>query len=458
SRRALANTPNQLPVLQKAGVVDAGAQGFVNFLRGVARRLLGLAPPALDDAVLEVEIDHAAMDHDPASVQERFCTEVVVIGSGFDDKRLRRLFRPHGSSLLVASTGRVFKLHIHTNHPDEVIRLAGRQGEIRERKVDDMQRQLEERGGPRQPPLIEHALQPATAAVLCDSAADLPEPLRRAHAIEMAPLQVLFGDRVFRDQVDLDTESFYALLGEGRDHPSTSQPPPREYVAALERIRSDREVLIVSLSEALSGSIDSARQGARLARQSRIEVFDSGSASLGAGLLALNAARLAASGANVDQILCWLERWRDDTGLVFALASTEYLRRGGRIGMARGLLGKLFDVRPILTFEQGRIVPLARARGDAEMLARTQAALDERLPEGSRIRLGVVWTGSTRPDRGNGDEAGASLGERLVAHVRGRCEVVETFRAPAGGIIGVHAGPGAFGVFYQRVREDDPLL
>ena len=443
---ALARTPEQLAVLREANVVDAGAQGYVNFLEGALRAVRGEPLPEPSEQDLHDAVDQIAFEHDTSDLSERYCTEVVVRGKGFKSERLKKLFRPLGSSLLVATTGTLFKLHVHTNHPDEVLKIAARQGSIEEQKVDDMMRQRDERGDERLQPLVPLNAQADTVAVLCDSTADLPQALCAEHGIEMAPLQVLFGDRVFRDQVDLSTEEFYQLLKTDPNHPTTSQPPPRAFVEALDRIRSDREAIIVTVSRGVSGTFTSAQSGAALAPHPGVEVFDSRSASLGLGMMTLNAARLAAGGADKATLLEWLEKWREDSGMVLCLATFEYLRRGGRIGAAKSLIGGLLGLKPILGCKEGKIVPIAKARGDAEAYARAIQLVMDAVGEGGRVRLGLVDTGADK-----------ELLKRVEIELGQRFDVVEVIRATATGVVGAHAGPGAWGVFYQRIREDDPL-
>ncbi len=442
---ALAHTQEQLAVLREAHVVDAGAQGYVNFLKGVLRALRGERTPRA--------AAHAAADAPPAVDRaeiavgpERYCTEIVVRGKRFNAAKIRRRLEPLGSSFLLATAGSSLKVHIHTNHPDEVLRYAAKLGEIVERKVEDMQRQAasEQRG--EIPPLVPIDQQPETVAVVCDSTADLEPALRRELGIELVPLQVMFGDEVFRDQVDISTEEFYRRLLSDERHPTTSQPPPAEFVGALERVRRDRQVLILTLSGELSGTFRSAEHGIRLSDHPRVELFDSGSASLGLGLMAVSAARLAARGADLDTVTLWLKRWREDSGLVFSLATLDYLRRGGRIGAARSLIGKILGFQPILGFEGGEVIPLAKSRGPDDAFAKVTELLAERLPEGTRVRLGMIEIGN------------APALDRLSAWLRDRCRVLETIRTTPSGVIGAHAGPQAWGLFYQRVRDDDPLL
>ena len=217
------------------------------------------------------------------------------------------------------------------------------------------------------------------------------------------------------------------------------------FVEALDKIRSDRPVIITTVSRALSGTFKSAQSGVRLAPHPRVEVFDSQSVSMGLGLMTLNAARLAARGANADEILRWLERWRSDSGLVVSLATLEFLRRGGRISSTSSLIGNFLGLRPLLSLEQGKLVPLARARGGHNAFKQAMGALRNRLAGFGRARLGLIEIGVS------------GVLDRVEAELRDSVEVVELIRGAPTGVVGAHAGPGAWGVFYQRVREDDPL-
>lgn len=444
---ALQRTPQQLAVLKEANVVDAGAQGYIHFLEGAARAVRGEAPPQIREEDLEALVDHTTVDQDPITIEERFCTEVVVRGKGFDGTRLRRVFRPYGSSLMVATTGTVFKLHIHTNVPDTILKLAARQGTVEERKVDDMLRQAREHAQVKEQALIALPEQSPGVAVICDSTADLPEAVRREFGIEIAPLQVLFGDKVYRDQVDITTPEFYEKLRTDPHHPTTSQPPPREFVEALEKIRDDREVLVLTISSHLSGTYKSALNALPLVSHPRVEVFDSDSASAGLGMLVRNAARLAQRGAGMDEILHWLSIWRADSGMLLSVATLEFLRRGGRIGAAQSLIGGLLGLVPILSFEDGLIRPLSKARGRQDAYRKVLKIVDQTIEPGARVRLGFVNIGDNH----------GSL-EQLEAHMRQRMQVEESLHGAPSGVVGAHAGPGAWGVFYQRVRDDDPLL
>lgn len=436
---AMEQSASRLDVLREANVVDAGALGLVYFLEGALAALRGdvvESTDAKDQAPLtEIAAIHAIPESD-----HQFCTEVVVVGVRQNAAELRKLFQPLGSSLVVATSGDLMKVHVHTNRPGAVLRLGSRLGKLAESKVDDMWRQ--QRSATQTAPMND---QPAHPAVIADSTSDLSMETQQLHQIGIVPLQVIFGDKVFRDQLDLTTEEFYAKLATSKHHPSTSQPAPGEFVAALDNVRADREAVIITISAALSGTYGSAQAGARLCRDRRIVVYDSQCLSLSMGMLVANAARLAGQGAPLDSVLNWLDRWRDDTGFVFTVATLKYLERGGRIGLTQSLLGSLLRVRPVFCLNKGELEVVARPRGDEEAFECVAREVEKRLGGRRRVRLGFVEIGQC-------DQL-----ERLKGRLKKSFEVLESLRAAPTGVIGAHAGPGAWGVAFQAVRNDDPL-
>jgi fatty acid kinase/fatty acid kinase fatty acid binding subunit len=444
AHEALLKTPEMLQVLKDAHVVDAGAQGWVNFLQGMHRAAQGAPLPEFTE-----EEVHEVIEHRPvplAQITNRYCTELVVRGKGFRSDVLRRRFSGLGDCLMVATTGELFKLHVHTNHPDRAMEIATKLGTLEERKVDDMFLQAEERGVEQIPPIVPLDRQPKTVAVVCDSTGDIPEALRHELGIELVPLQVMFGDAVFRDRVDLSSDEFYEMLENDPHFPTTSQPSPRAFVDAFDRVRQDRELVVCTVSSGLSGTTRSALQASRLAPHPRVVVHDSETASGGLGMMAIGAARMAEAGGTLDEIRTQLELWRADTGCLFTPSTLEYLRRGGRLGRAQGVLGTLLTLRPILGFMENKVQAMTKVRGDEKAALRIREILLERVPAGSRLRVSVVE--STPNERAT----------EFEGWVRKVFDIVDLWRCPITAVVGAHVGPGAWGVFWQRVRDDDPLL
>ena len=192
--------------------------------------------------------------------------------------------------------------------------------------------------------------------IVTDSTADLPPQVAQELDIAVIPLTVVFGDRAYKEGVDIDHDTFYRLLQESRTLPTTSAPSVGELLRAYEEVLQRwEEVVCVHLSSKLSATYNNACQAAALLRErgARIEVVDSLNVSMGMGFVVLAAARAAQGGASLEQVLAIARHCVDRVRLYFVLDTLEYLRRGGRIGRARAFLGSLLHVRPILSLREG---------------------------------------------------------------------------------------------------------
>lgn len=282
-------------------------------------------------------------------------------------------------------------------------------------------------------------------AIVTDSTSDLSEEELSRLGVARVPLYVSFRGETFRDWVDIDPDTIIRGVSEGADLPSTSQPSPEDFARAYRRaVEGGAEaVLAITLSAELSGTHQSAT-AARDAVDVPVHVFDSRSASLGLGGMVRAAARLERRGAALDEIEGKLADVRDSTFIVFTVATFEYLQKGGRIGRASALVGSLLNIKPLLTLEDGVIVPLSRARGMnkavQEMVNRLHAYASDR--PGEHVTVDYIHAQ---------DPLAA---ERLE-------QAVEAAGVPAepggfyqiGAVLTSHAGPGTFGLI-ARVEPD----
>ncbi len=433
---ALARTPELMAVLREAGVVDAGGKGFVRMLEGVVRYIegdpiLAVTEPAADAAEVPAALVEVAAERD-----FQFCTEVLVRGEHLPPaNEVRAAMHGFGGSVVVASTGDILKVHVHTDSPEAVFSYAARWGRVEATKADDMRAQHRR---------LAHGERRAVALVT-DSSADLPDPVLDRHHIALVPLQVVFGDETFRDRVELKPEEFYRRLREARELPTTSQPTPADFVRVLRDARSEAdEVVAVLLSAALSGTFASAQAAVRAAGISGIHLVDSRSASLGLGMLALRGAELAESGWSAGAIAGELERVRARAGMLLTVDRYDNLLRSGRVSRGKAWLAGMLDVKPILSLDAGgRVIPVDRVRGRDQVVPRVLALLDRRLtPRPRVIRFGVAHA--------EAPETAERVRNALVAAYQPR----ECFVTLATGVLATHVGPGAWAVFYQV--EDGP--
>jgi DegV family protein with EDD domain len=436
AQESLARTPELMAVLKDAGVVDAGGKGFVRMLEGVVRLIAG--DPILPAPAEVLSGPGAAALAEVASERDyRYCTEVLVRAEALPPaNEVRAALHTFGDSIVVLAADDILKLHVHTDTPDAVFTYAQRWGRVETTKAEDMRAQHAR---------LSHDERRAVA-IVADSSADLPDAVLDRHRITLVPLQVMFGDQTFRDRVELRPDEFYRRLRTARDLPTTSQPAPAEFARVFRDARQEaHEVVAVLLATGLSGTFQAAATAARASTLDGIHLVDSGSASLGLGLLALRGAELAEAGWNGQAIARELERIRRQSGMLLTVDRYDNLLRSGRVSRGKAWLGGVLDVKPILTLDaDGRVVPLDRVRGRDHLIPRVLAHLDRRLtPRPARVRFGIAH--AEAPE----------VAERLRTAILAAYQPQDVLVSLATGVLGTHVGIGAWGVFYQ-VEDPEP--
>ena len=200
--------------------------------------------------------------------------------------------------------------------------------------------------------------------IVTDSLSDITSDLAKELGITVIPLTVLFGHESFLDRVTITTDEFYRRLIQGDVWPTTTQPPPGDFVNVYNKLAEETdEILVVTLSTKLSGTYESALNAKSLVeKKCRIEVIDSQTVAMGLGLIVITAAKAAQTGAKLDELTALVRRAMTRSNFIAYFDTLKYLAKGGRIGKAQGLLGSLLSVKPILTIKDGEIAPLTRVR------------------------------------------------------------------------------------------------
>lgn len=435
AREALRRTPDQLKVLRSAGVVDAGALGFVDLLEGIAD-YLERGRGVLNDELPE-EFSLAGVDALPGSADDaghRYCAQCVVSARVVDRRALKAalLALPLSRLVIAGSRGEV-RLHAHLADPAQLFATAARFGTVSREKSDDTL--APSPAASRQP-----------VAIVTDSGADIPaEALDRLN-IHVVPVRVSIGGRDFVDGVSISLRELYDAMRTSPVSPRTSQPPPGDFRRMFEFLVAHHErVIHVSIARALSGTVQSAEGAAARTDADRISVFDSGHAAAAEGLMAIWAAEAAQAGLDAPRILEGLARMRPRTAFYAVARDIRYGVRGGRAPRLALPLTRL--LRLSLMFRSradGRIGLMGGLWGRDHLPERFARKIARRLDPARRYRLIV----------GHCDCAGDA--ERvqavLLASVRGidRSWVVET-----GVAIGTHAGPGTLVI---GVQDYEPPL
>lgn len=426
AKTALKETPKKLKVLQKAGVVDAGAEGFVHFLEGAARFFRhGKKPDLTEDAlpVLEVEED---LEKTGGVLEYRYCTEALMKSGGVDRKSIRSLLASMGDSLIVAGDEHTFKVHIHTNTPQDVFYTLRKCGTYVEQKVDDMKRQYEDQYGRK-----------ASIALVTDSTCDLPQEIIDRHQIHVIPLNIHFGETRYLDRVALTPAQFYTMLDDEQEYPTTSQPAVKVFKDMYEHLlRTYDSIVSVHLSGALSGTVDAARLAAKDVNGSKISVIDSKHLSSALGLIVQGVAEEIAEGRSHDEVVRVAEALPGKTHILVSVDTLRYMVRGGRVSPLKGFLAKMLNLKPIISLDEGASTFLGKAfssRGCLQKILRIIETHHREIPI-RRFTIGHAHT----------EEKALKL-EETVARLLGQ---KAEFRINIAPVIGVHAGIGALSVVY----------
>tara|TARA_B100000959_G_scaffold99163_1_gene104891 strand:- start:6515 stop:8353 length:1839 start_codon:yes stop_codon:yes gene_type:complete len=440
ARDSLERTPDLLPVLKTAGVVDAGAKGFVSLLEGVLYLVDGSLPISVESQVHEkAGASPASLVEYPVSQEQfRFCTEALVHGGSFPTQTsVQSRLRSAGDSMIVIRSDRVLKIHIHTDEPEQIFDYLRSLGDLVTHKAEDMRAQHRsiQRAAEGH---IQLARRPVS--VVTDSAADLSEEILRAHGIHVIPLLLIDGDQSYRAGIDIATEEFHKKLQDDSELPTTSQPSRADITKTYARASEEGEaVLAVLAASTLSGTFAAGEAAASGFQGANIYMADSLSASVLQGLLVVKACELAELGWQPEEIVREITRVRSQSGILFTVQTFKRLVASGRLGSGQAFLARLLGIKPVLEIDKrGHVTSAGKAIGVTRARSQLMKLVDERIPDGTeRMRFGIFHVGMPEIVQPITDELRGRYGNR-----------VEIFAAPATPVIATHLGIGAWGVAY----------
>ena len=276
--------------------------------------------------------------------------------------------------------------------------------------------------------------------LVTDSACDLPPEMAAAHGIEIVPLTVRFGDEELVDRRDLTPRQFWERMAASEVLPETAAPAPGAFEEAYRRAADEGSegVVCVTLSAELSATFEAAQLAARaVAGSIPVQVVDSRALTMAEGLMAVRGAELAARGAGIEEVVAEIEGLVPRTRTFAALDTLENLKRGGRIGGARALLGSVLSVKPVIEVAGGKVEP----EGKPRTRARALQYLADKVREHQPVETLAVM-------HGDAPDVDAMLD--LLAPIYPRERIVV---GDVGAVIGTHAGPRVMGVtFFVEAR------
>jgi len=372
--KSLEETPEKLKILKKAGVVDAGAQGFVDFLTGVMNFMKDGSLKDVDISSIEVkETGEKPEGHhydEDIDINYRYCTECRIKGANIDKKDLRNKLKKIGDSLIVAGSKDRIHVHIHSNKPAQVFSMCERFGDVDEQKADDMfhQQQL----------LNTKNIEKRSVAIVTDSASDFEDENLNIYVV---PLRYNFGSKGYIDKVSQTSSEFYKELTSGTHHPQTSQPSAGDFKKQYQFLSSHYETIIsLHIPKKLSGTFQSAKNASKQTPDAKITVIDTNNASVGNGLIVKYAAKLVKAGKTHEEVLSGINKAIEKTQIYVVLDNLDSAVRGGRLNPTIKLISDFFNLKPIMSIKKdGSLGPIGAMWGKKDIVKKISKSIIKKM-------------------------------------------------------------------------------
>jgi DegV family protein with EDD domain len=281
-------------------------------------------------------------------------------------------------------------------------------------------------------------------AIITDTTACIPPEMVKKHGIGLVPMQIIFGDKNYKNGVDIQPAEFYPLLREAKKLPTTSHPSPEAFLEAYRKAsRKATDILCITISAKFTATVNSAKLAKDMAKEAlpevNIEVLDSDTAAAAQGLVVLEAARTADSGGSLKEVIDSAERIMSRVNLVAGVDTLRYLVKGGRVPKAAGLLGSILQIKPIFAVTKGEANPVTKARTRSGTMRAILKFVEQKAAKGKPLHAAVMHAEAL--DRAT----------ELQDAICSRFDCQELFITEFSPLMGVHTGPGVIGVaFYSE--------
>lgn len=275
--------------------------------------------------------------------------------------------------------------------------------------------------------------------VITDSTADIPQELVQKNNIIVLPLTVIFGQKQYKDKVELSSEDFFEMLENSEELPKTSQVTPNAFFDRYkEEIEKGNEIISIHISSELSGTCQSAYIAKNELNSDKIHIIDSKSATLGLGMIVLKACEMIDKGFDIQNILNSIEEYKNKVKLLIVVDTLEYLKKGGRLSGTQVLMGNLLGIKPILTIKDGKVVLETKERGVKKASSRIIEFILSDINTSNLNKIGIAHARCKE------------TALELMNSIKDKIPSVEFVFSEAGSVISTHVGPGAFGVVYEQ--------
>jgi DegV family protein with EDD domain len=278
-------------------------------------------------------------------------------------------------------------------------------------------------------------------AIVTDTTACIPQEQVAEYDIEIVPVQLIFEDKTYRDGIDISPTEFYALLRQAKKPPTTSASSPDPYFEAYRKAsQRAQSILCLTLPSKFSAMFNSALVAKQMVKTALpdvvIEVIDCTTAAAGQGLVALAAARAAASGKDLDEVIKIASNVMERVNLFATLDTLHYLVKSGRVPQAAALVNSLLKIKPVFTLNHADARTVALPRTITSAMKRMLKLMEQKVVKGQPLHVAVMHADAL-------DKA-IALRDRIASQFN----CTELFITEFTPVMGVHTGPGLLGVAF----------
>ena len=426
--KSLAETTVKLKALQKSGFVDAGAKGFVLFIRGIIDFIKnGNIRNLVVESGEKISLIHTE-EISTEEITHRFCTEAIIRNLNVNRSDLQKILVENGNSVVVAGSESMCRIHVHTNHPAELFHQLKDLGTITFQKVDDMIRQQEA--------VVRRKW---NIALVTDSTCDLSQELIDYYQVHIVPLNLNFGDSHYLDKVTIQPDQFYDLLETRSEFPKTSQINEQTFTNLYSHLASHYDAIIgIHLTGQFSGTYaNSVKAGERISKEFNkpVHIIDSKNLSGSLGLLVLKTARSIEAGKSLESILESLDKDVPESKIFVSVRDLKYMIRGGRVSKPKGIIARALGLNPVISMnENGKSILFGKTFSQEASLNRIYKHIKE-ISAGKTVWNYIILH-AHNPE-------GAREAEEKMVEMTGLKPVSTVDISP---VIGMHAGNGAIAI------------
>ncbi|RXQ95792.1 DegV family EDD domain-containing protein [Ancylomarina salipaludis] len=426
--KSLAETTLKLKALNKTGFVDAGAKGFVLFVKGIIDFISDWNIRTLKVELTEtISLVHSDKMTDE-EMTHRFCTEAILKNVNITKKELQEILTDRGDSVVVAGSESICRIHLHTNQPDELFHHLKDKGIITYQKVDDMLRQHEV--------LTKRKW---NIALVTDSTCDLSQDLIDYYQIHVVPLNLNFGDYHYLDKVTIQPNRFYDLLESSSEFPKTSQINEQTFTNLYSHLASHYDAIIaLHLTSEFSGTCsNSLKASERIKKEFNkpVHVINSKNLSGALGLLVLKTAQNIEAGESLELIIESLERDVSTTKIFVSVRDLKHMIRGGRVSKPKGFIARLIGLNPIVSMdENGKSLLFGKTFSQQASLRKIYSHIKQ-IGHGKSVWNYIIL-------HAHNPEGGQNAEDKMF-EITGKKPVSVMDISP---VIGMHAGNGAIAI------------